>query len=97
MTVVDLGIGNGEQSFGTLQTCFLFIHRLLGNRFAFIKPIDSRHFANLLGKIDFRLLFFRLLTAKRPDAVVNEPPPTTGLVTAIACGIRLSHDRRLQS
>lgn len=33
-------------------------------------------------------LFFRLLTAKRPDAVVNEPPPTTGLVTAMACGIR---------
>jgi glycosyltransferase involved in cell wall biosynthesis len=33
-------------------------------------------------------LFFRLLTGRRPDAIVVEPPPTTGLVARIAAGIR---------
>ena len=33
-------------------------------------------------------LFFRLLTAKKPDVIICEPPPTTGFVTRIAAGIR---------
>ena len=33
-------------------------------------------------------LFFRLLTCRRPDAVVVEPPPTTGSVARIACSLR---------
>jgi glycosyltransferase involved in cell wall biosynthesis len=32
--------------------------------------------------------FFRMLFARRIDAVVNEPPPTTGVVTRIASAIR---------
>lgn len=33
-------------------------------------------------------LFFRLVTMTRADVVVNEPPPTTGVVTMAACAIR---------
>jgi len=33
-------------------------------------------------------LFFRLLTTRHPDVVVAEPPPTTGVITRIACAIR---------
>lgn len=33
-------------------------------------------------------LFFRLLFARRTDVVIAEPPPTTGVVTRIACAIR---------
>lgn len=33
-------------------------------------------------------LFFRLLAVDRPDVVVCEPPPTTGVVTRIACALR---------
>ena len=33
-------------------------------------------------------LFFRLLFAKRPDVVFMEPPPTTGFVVRIVCGLR---------
>lgn len=33
-------------------------------------------------------LFFRILFGKKQDAVVCEPPPTTGLVTRVACGLR---------
>jgi len=33
-------------------------------------------------------LFLRLLTMPRADVVVNEPPPTTGVVTRLACGLR---------
>ncbi len=33
-------------------------------------------------------LFFRLLVVKRPDVVIVEPPPTTGVVARIVCGIR---------
>ncbi len=32
-------------------------------------------------------VFFRLLFRRRPDVVVVEPPPTTGLVVRIACAI----------
>lgn len=32
--------------------------------------------------------FFRLLTTRRPDAIVCEPPPTSGVVTRLAAGIR---------
>lgn len=32
-------------------------------------------------------LFFRLLTSKRPDVVVVEPPPTTGFIVRLACGL----------
>lgn len=32
-------------------------------------------------------LFFRLLSSKRPDAVVVEPPPTTGFVVRLACAL----------
>ncbi|MGO3797547.1 MAG: glycosyltransferase [Pauljensenia sp.] len=33
-------------------------------------------------------LFVRLLTMPHADVVVNEPPPTTGVVTRLACGLR---------
>ena len=33
-------------------------------------------------------LFFRLLAGARPDVVVVEPPPTTGLVVRLACALR---------
>lgn len=33
-------------------------------------------------------LFFRLLTTHRPNVVVVEPPPTTGLVTRVVCTLR---------
>lgn len=33
-------------------------------------------------------LAFRLLTARRPDIVVCEPPPTTGAVVRIVCALR---------
>ncbi|GAA4165580.1 glycosyltransferase family 4 protein [Gryllotalpicola daejeonensis] len=33
-------------------------------------------------------LLFRLISGRRPDAIVVEPPPTTGFVTRIAAGIR---------
>jgi glycosyltransferase involved in cell wall biosynthesis len=33
-------------------------------------------------------LFFRLLFVKRPDAVVVEPPPTSGTVVRIVCALR---------
>lgn len=33
-------------------------------------------------------LLVRLLTASKADVVVNEPPPTTGLMTRLACAIR---------
>ncbi|MEN9751816.1 MAG: hypothetical protein RLZZ600_863 [Actinomycetota bacterium] len=33
-------------------------------------------------------LFFRLLTCKRPDVVICEPPPTTGIVVRVACALR---------
>lgn len=33
-------------------------------------------------------LAFRLLTARRPDVIVNEPPPTTGFVTGLVSKIR---------
>jgi len=33
-------------------------------------------------------LFFRLMFARRPDIVVVEPPPTTGVVCRIVCRIR---------
>jgi glycosyltransferase involved in cell wall biosynthesis len=33
-------------------------------------------------------LFFRLLTGRRPDVVVAEPPPTTGVVVRLACALR---------
>ena len=33
-------------------------------------------------------LFFRLLVARRPNVVLVEPPPTTGLVARIALGLR---------
>jgi len=33
-------------------------------------------------------LFFRMLVAPRPDVVVVEPPPTTGLAVRLACAIR---------
>ncbi|MBE7699550.1 glycosyltransferase family 4 protein [Oerskovia sp. Sa1BUA8] len=33
-------------------------------------------------------LFFRLLLCRRPDVVVAEPPPTTGVVTRVVCAIR---------
>ncbi|WP_336653162.1 MULTISPECIES: glycosyltransferase [unclassified Leucobacter] len=33
-------------------------------------------------------LFFRLLFARRPDAVFVEPPPTTGAVVRVVCAIR---------
>jgi len=32
--------------------------------------------------------FFRLLAVRRPDVVVVEPPPTTGVVVRIACALR---------
>lgn len=32
--------------------------------------------------------FIRLLTVPRPDVVVCEPPPTSGLVVRVVCGIR---------
>lgn len=34
------------------------------------------------------LLAFRLLFLSRPDVVVVEPPPTTGLVVRLVCGLR---------
>lgn len=33
-------------------------------------------------------LFFRLLMTKRPDLVLVEPPPTTGIVARVACSLR---------
>lgn len=33
-------------------------------------------------------LFFRLLFSRRPDVVVVEPPPTTGIVSRAACWLR---------
>jgi glycosyltransferase involved in cell wall biosynthesis len=33
-------------------------------------------------------LFFRLLFSRRPDAVVVEPPPTTGFVVRVVCALR---------
>ncbi|MDO5024989.1 MAG: glycosyltransferase family 4 protein [Trueperella sp.] len=33
-------------------------------------------------------LFFRLLATDKPDVVVCEPPPTTGVITRIACATR---------
>lgn len=33
-------------------------------------------------------LFFRLLFGRRPDVVIAEPPPTTGVVTRVACFLR---------
>lgn len=33
-------------------------------------------------------LFFRLLAAKRPDVVLVEPPPTTGVVSRVATALR---------
>ncbi|WP_449407914.1 glycosyltransferase family 4 protein [Microbacterium maritypicum] len=33
-------------------------------------------------------LFFRLLVLRRPDVVLMEPPPTTGLVVRVVCAIR---------
>lgn len=33
-------------------------------------------------------VFLRLLTARRPEVVVTEPPPTTGAVVAVACAFR---------
>ncbi|MCE7480323.1 glycosyltransferase family 4 protein [Microbacterium profundi] len=33
-------------------------------------------------------LFFRLLVLRRPDVVLMEPPPTTGLVVRMACALR---------
>jgi glycosyltransferase involved in cell wall biosynthesis len=33
-------------------------------------------------------VFFRLLVSKRPDVVIVEPPPTTGIVVRIVCGLR---------
>ena len=33
-------------------------------------------------------LFFRLLSGRRPDVVLCEPPPTTGAVTRVACFFR---------
>ena len=33
-------------------------------------------------------LFFRLLFARRADVVVVEPPPTTGIVSRLACALR---------
>ncbi|WP_438353552.1 glycosyltransferase family 4 protein [Microbacterium sp. CJ88] len=33
-------------------------------------------------------LFFRLLFARRPDVVLVEPPPTTGAVVRVVCGLR---------
>ncbi len=33
-------------------------------------------------------LFFRLLIVRRPGVVIVEPPPTTGVVCRIVCGIR---------
>lgn len=33
-------------------------------------------------------LFFRLLLSPKPDVVVVEPPPTTGLVVKVVCSIR---------
>lgn len=33
-------------------------------------------------------LFFRLLFSRRPDAVVVEPPPTTGFMVRLACALR---------
>lgn len=32
--------------------------------------------------------FFRVLTARRPDLVVVEPPPTTGVVMRVVCALR---------
>jgi len=32
--------------------------------------------------------FFRLLSVRRPDVVVVEPPPTTGVIVRIACSLR---------
>lgn len=33
-------------------------------------------------------LFFRLLFHRRPDVVIVEPPPTTGVVARMVCGLR---------
>lgn len=33
-------------------------------------------------------LFFRLLTVRRPNVVIVEPPPTTGVVCRIVCALR---------
>jgi glycosyltransferase involved in cell wall biosynthesis len=33
-------------------------------------------------------LFFRLLMCKRPDVVICEPPPTTGIVVRVTCALR---------
>jgi len=33
-------------------------------------------------------LFFRLLSTKRPDVVICEPPPTTGFVVRFVCALR---------
>lgn len=33
-------------------------------------------------------LFFRLLATKKPDVVIVEPPPTTGVICRLVCGLR---------
>lgn len=42
-----------------------------------------------LGYLSFDIpLVFRILLSRRPDAVVCEPPPTTGIAVRIACTLR---------
>jgi glycosyltransferase involved in cell wall biosynthesis len=61
--------------------------------------VDVRHWpvlrdrqGNVRGYLQYASfdvpLLLRLLTARRPDVVVAEPPPTTGLVVAMVCRLR---------
>jgi glycosyltransferase involved in cell wall biosynthesis len=55
-------------------------------------PVLRDEGGNVRGYVQFASfdgpLFWRLLLARRPDAVVVEPPPTTGVSVRLACAIR---------
>ena len=68
MTVVNLRFRHGQQSFGTCELGLLFINRLLRDRVGFGKTVNSRHFAFLFIKVDFRLGKLRaFLVVVEPD------------------------------
>lgn len=55
-------------------------------------PVLRDEGGNVRGYVQFASfdgpLFWRLLLAPRPDVVVVEPPPTTGVSVRLACGLR---------
>lgn len=65
------------------------IDRLVDVRRAPVLRDDAGYVRGYLQYLSFDVpLLLRLLTVRRPDVVVVEPPPTTGAVVRLVCGIR---------